>query len=200
MGHTVNDLSVENSVTLSGGAVGTPITLLPDVANATGSANSLPRSDHNHNVPTAAATSISTSSSNTQGTANSFARSDHQHDVTVNSSEATATAAATTTSTTDVLLTGMTLTPGAGTYLVMFSTTLLNSNNGAQRTAISLYANSVRIAASERYVGTGGGAYVGASTQAIITVSDGQAIEVRWRAAGGTSTSQKRTLTLVKLA
>ena len=37
----------------------------------------------------------------------------------------------TTTSATDVLMTGMTLTPAPGTYLVWFSTTLTSTSNNA---------------------------------------------------------------------
>lgn len=81
MGMILDDLTVENSVTLSGGAVGTPSSLTPDLSNAAGSATSISRSDHIHNVPTAAASSQTPDQSNAQGSALTFARADHVHNI-----------------------------------------------------------------------------------------------------------------------
>ena len=55
----------------------TAITLTPNLANATGTANSLSRSDHAHNVPSGSVVQIGTS--NFDGAAASFALSDHVH-------------------------------------------------------------------------------------------------------------------------
>jgi hypothetical protein len=119
------------------------------------------------------------------------------------SAEATATGTITTTSASDVLMTSMTNTPGAGTYLVMFSTSLSHtSSSGA--TYVSLYGNGSQVAASERRLTYTDlkqiGQIVPLATQAVITVAYGQAIEAKWRTSGSTASAYQRTLTLLKIA
>ena len=181
-------------------ATGAPSSQAPDQANAAGSSANLAKADHIHNIPTASAVSISTSTPNAQGAGANFAKADHTHAVSVSNQEATATADDTTTSATDTLMNSMTQTPAAGTYLAIWSGSILNSANGAERTWVSLYAGGSQVSATERGVGTAGGAYAPTSTQAVITVNGSQAIEIRWRAAGGTSTVRNRRLTLIKLS
>ena len=118
--------------------------------------------------------------------------------------QATATGAISTTSLTDVLVTGMTLTPGAGTYLAMFSMTMAHNKTG-QTVFASMYANGVQQASTDRDVGGQAGNLGNGAFQRIVTVGAGQAIEARWRvssnAGGGQGSSPgPRTLTLVKLA
>jgi len=181
-------------------ASGAPSTQNPDQANAAGSSANFAKADHVHNIPTAAATSISTSTTNAQGASTSFARADHTHAVSVTNQEVTATADDTATSLTDILMNSMTVTPAAGTYLVMWSGSIVNSANGIERSWISLYLAGSQVSATERSIGTSGGAFVPSMTQAVITVNGSQAIELRWRVAGGTSTVHSRRLTLLKLA
>jgi hypothetical protein len=182
--------------TISTGAASTQN---PDQANATGSSANLARADHVHQIPTAAASSISTSTTNTQGASTSFARADHTHAVSVTSQEATATADDTTTSATDALMNSMTLTPAAGTYWVLWHGSIVNSANGAERTWVSLYLGGSQVSATERSIGTAGGAYAPSMTGAVLTVNGSQAIELRWRVAGGTSTVHSRRLSILKI-
>jgi parallel beta-helix repeat protein len=115
--------------------------------------------------------------------------------------QATATATTTETSTGDVLMAGMTLTPGEGTYLVMFSSSIKTSTGGASVFA-SIYVNGVQDAHTERE------AFMESSipdtdmpvaTQTFATVAAGQTIEARWRVTAGTGTAKERTLTLLKI-
>lgn len=154
---------------------------------------------HVHSVVTSAP--VATGSANSIGTGNALARASHVHDTVLTSQTVSDTADASTTSLTDVLLTSMSITVAvAGKYDVRFSTSTVNSGNGAERNYFSVYANSVQIAESERKVGISGGAYCDVSTQAITPVlSVGQTIEIRWRVIAGTGTASRRTLTAVRL-
>lgn len=181
------------------GLVGEITTIQPDDAAAAGTVDKFARADHKHAIVAAAASSISTSTTNTEGSSTSFARADHTHAVSITNSEATATADDTTTSATDVLMVSMTLTPAAGTYLVMWSGSIVNSANGAERTWVSLYSGGSQVSATERSIGTGGGAYSPAMTHAVVTVTGSQAIELRWRVAGGTSTVHSRRLSIARV-
>jgi hypothetical protein len=118
--------------------------------------------------------------------------------------QASATSNATTSSGGDVLMAGMTLTPGAGNYIVNFSTSL-NINASNQTGFISVYVNGVQVTHTERRYASPG--FVGAqliipiSVCAYITgVGAGQAVEIRWRSTGGaTLTVPQRTLVLQKV-
>ena len=117
------------------------------------------------------------------------------------SSAATATGTTTTTSATDVQINSMTLTPGAGTYLVMFSSSW--SHSAATTTYVSLYGNGARVDASERQLNVTDlkqyGMVVPVATQAVITVAAAQVIEAKWKTTGATATMYARSLTLVKI-
>lgn len=175
-------------------------TILPDDTASAGTANTFARGDHRHAIVAATAVSLTTASTNAEGASTSFARADHTHAVSVSNQEATATADDTTTSATDVLMVSMTQTPTAGTYFVMWTGSIVNSANGAERTFVSLYLNGTQVSATERSVGTAGGAYAPTAIAAIITTPGSQAIEARWRVAGGTSTVHSRRLTLLRLS
>jgi hypothetical protein len=110
--------------------------------------------------------------------------------------EATATGDITTTAATPALATGMSITPGAGTYLVWFSASVEHDTNTGN-VQLSIYANGALVANSAREVfnRTKGDRRAGA-TQCKVTVGDGQAIEGRWSTPGGTATMGDRTLTL----
>jgi hypothetical protein len=106
----------------------------------------------------------------------------------------------TTTSTTDVALTGMTLTPGAGTYVADFSCNTSNSNNDRTHD-FSFFANGTKITSSERSMelSTATAIHTVALVSEKITVGAGQAIDVRWNVQGNTGTVGNRTLRLIKV-
>ncbi len=118
--------------------------------------------------------------------------------------EVSFTSTITTTSTSDVLLTGMTITPPAGTYLVLFSTWLTQST-GNDVVTMSIYAGGSQIAASVRSAIP----FVGAlsavtqdmplSTNGIITVNGSQAIAINWHVNGGTGSAHTGTLDVLKV-
>lgn len=106
----------------------------------------------------------------------------------------------TTTSTTDVLLTGMTITPGAGTYLVLFTGCSTNNTLSASN-EVSLYLDGVRQNTTARRKNNDS-VVSGTILQGVhafakkVTVSAGQTIEVRWKVSAGTGTFNERILTL----
>lgn len=178
-------------------AVAAPVTQNADQSNAAGSSSNLARADHVHNIPTAAP--VNTGVANSQGSAGTFAKSDHVHNTIIANTAVTATADDTTASPTDVLIVGMSITPAAGTYLATFSTSGLNSGNGASRMFFSIYSGGVQVAHSERELGISGGANIAVHTNAVVTVNGSQAIEAMWRAVAGTNTAHERSLTLIRL-
>lgn len=120
------------------------------------------------------------------------------------STEVSATADATTTSTTDVLMTSMTITPAAGTYKIAFSTCV---DHSAQSVAVvmsiyiggTLQAESVR-APVPRFNALGANSLNPCvSINGIEVVNGSQAIEIRWKTASGTATAHQRTLDIVRL-
>lgn len=118
--------------------------------------------------------------------------------------ETIATANATTTSGTDALITGMTITPAAGNYIVWFSSSVISNNAGAIIT-VSLYINGVQKADSVRTLAPFDGgalsaltARCGVSIQGLATVNGSQTIEVRWNTSGGTATCGPRNLLILR--
>ncbi len=117
------------------------------------------------------------------------------------SSIQTATASTTTTSATDVLMSGMTVTPAAGTYSVFFGTALQHTTNN-QIVYVSIYVGGTKQTYSERPYQSGrwvGSAYCG-DTHARVTVNGSQAIEVRWRTSAATATALQRSLMIVRVS
>jgi hypothetical protein len=116
--------------------------------------------------------------------------------------EVGATNTITTTSTTHVLMTSMTLSPAAGTYLVMFSGTGYNNGTPGGFIECSLYVNGTIVTTSVRR-NTNGGNTNASSLEGVIafqekvTITAGQVIEVRWRVNGATGTMIQRKLTLM---
>jgi hypothetical protein len=115
------------------------------------------------------------------------------------SQQATATATATTTSATDVLVDSMTITPAAGTYLVWFTGSLDNSTN-YQNIYTSVYSGGTQVAASEvvNCAKWTAGDCTSFVCMARVTVNGSQAIEGRWRTAGGTASMFQRTIMIAK--
>ena len=115
--------------------------------------------------------------------------------------EASSTAATTTTITTDVVMTGMTLTPGAGDYLVVFSTSVKTA--AAATVFVSIYVNGAPQAHTERrhfQEGSIAGFEEPLMTYAHVSVGAGQAVEIRWRTSASTATALARTLNLFPVA
>ena len=109
----------------------------------------------------------------------------------------TSTSTITTTSTSDVLVTGMTVTPVAGTYLCFFTSAMEAQTNGNLHWA-SIWSGGSQISGSE---------ITNANDRAspfccvgTTVVNGAQTIEGRWRIASGTATmTGRRTLQLVKI-
>jgi trimeric autotransporter adhesin len=103
------------------------------------------------------------------------------------------------TNTSPVLVTGATITPGGGTYLAIWSASLLITNT-APTVTFSIYANAVIATDSTRTAKTANaGASWPVSTMAIVTVADGQAIEVQAATTANSYTFANRNLLLVRL-
>jgi len=106
------------------------------------------------------------------------------------------------TSATDVLMASMTLTPAAGTYLVLFTGSVESSSAGAS-VFISIYSGGVQVGASEREFrrpGLLGGSTAGSfACVAKVVVNGAQAIEGRWRTTAGTMTAHERTLAILEV-
>lgn len=118
---------------------------------------------------------------------------------------ASSTSNATTTSATQALLTGMTVTPIAGTYQVFFDTSA-QSTTGGNSITFQIYNNGAAIANSSRTIQfptatlIDSGYPFSCATQANgVTVNGAQAITVEWSTNGGTATCLNRTLTVMKI-
>lgn len=120
--------------------------------------------------------------------------------------EVSATASVTAGTGADALLTGMTITPVAGTYLVWYSSDLLCATAGAA-TSFSLYVGGVQKADSLRKVAPFDGGTLSATTarcgvaiNSLVTVNGSQAIEVRWSASSGTNSTSTRTMNILRMS
>lgn len=115
------------------------------------------------------------------------------------------TSTATTLSATPALLTGMTVTPIAGTYQVFFDTSAQTTTGGNSIT-FEIYNNGSAIANSSRtiqfptatLIDSGYPFFCGSQANAV-TVNGSQAITVEWSTNGGTATCLNRTLTVMKI-
>ena len=100
------------------------------------------------------------------------------------------------------VVSGMTITPGAGDYLVWFSGSLESTAGGSTQN-ISLFVDGSQITHTEREILTEGSipdTPFNAVTHAFLPgVTAGQAINVRWRTSGGTATMHERTLTVTRV-
>lgn len=123
-----------------------------------------------------------------------------------NVSQATATTDTTTISTTDVLASPLSVTPGAGDYLIWFSGSLENTSDGLANydQFVSLYVNGVQVGHTERVITTedsiGDTSFPFAGHAYVTGLGASDAIEVRWRTTFGTATMHERTLTLQQLS
>jgi hypothetical protein len=116
-----------------------------------------------------------------------------------------ASAPGTTTTTgpaADAPLAGMLLTPGAGIYLLTFSTSADHTSTNAS-TWFSVYVNGVQVVDTEREFrrgGAGGNVKVPVTINKRIIVGDGEDVEIRWRTSAATASAYQRTLNLLKVA
>lgn len=116
----------------------------------------------------------------------------------------------TTSSQTDVVATGMTLTPPSGTYLVWFSGSALISSEevNADEGYLSIYSDGLQIPSSEERFGAlpstpamTMGVNFPFNCIAKVTVDGNQAIEGRWRVNDDSiATMHQRNLTLLRVA
>ena len=116
--------------------------------------------------------------------------------------QATATGSTTESSATFQVISGMTITPGAGSYLVWFSGSWENDSNN-RVIFLAIFENGVEVAQSEvRLDIRNADVPMPVSTHALITgLGDSQDIDIRWSADGtGTRTMHERTLTILKVA
>lgn len=119
--------------------------------------------------------------------------------------QATAVDTITTNLDTDVLATGMTLTPPAGTYLVWFSGSAESSINVGSNAIVfvSIYSDGSQIVSSEQggSVNNTPGGLFPFNCVAKVTVNGSQAIEGKWRVddALETATMYQRNLTILKV-
>lgn len=118
--------------------------------------------------------------------------------------QVTATGDDSTTSSTDVLMSGMTITPGVGDYLVMFSTSVDSDLNNVT-IFVALYVGGVKVGHTDRQFKRGAASAdttAGIALQAhIIGLTVAQAIEIKWRVTGTGSpiaTAHARTMTLAR--
>ena len=110
--------------------------------------------------------------------------------------QVTGTTTISTSSTTDVTLsTPISITPGAGDYLIFFTAVVSNNTMGIGA-IMSIYVNGVKIPASEIQATSGkaGDKNTIASNAYFPGITAGQAIEIRWRAENNTASVTNRTL------
>jgi hypothetical protein len=95
----------------------------------------------------------------------------------------------------------MSITPGEGTYVALFSASASMNKNG-QTVQVAIFANGTLDTTSVRQLGGQASNIGNFKSMAEITVADGQAIDVRWlissNAGGGQGTMIQRTLMLIK--
>lgn len=111
-----------------------------------------------------------------------------------------------TSGTSDVLLTGMTITPVSGTYMVWFSCDVTSPTAG-DAISFSIYVGGVQKADSLRKIIpfsggtlTTGNARGCAATNGVVTVNGSQAIEIRWSSSTGGVTAQNRTMSILRVS
>lgn len=123
----------------------------------------------------------------------------------ISNTEASATASATAGTGADTLLTGMTITPAAGTYLTWFSCDLNSATSGVV-VSVSIYVGGTQKADSLRKVMpfaggtlTAGSQRALGATNGVVTVNGSQAIEIRWSASAGAPTAAARTMNILRV-
>ena len=119
----------------------------------------------------------------------------------ITNSQTTETANTSTTSLTYVVVSGMTVTPAAGTYKVDFSASGNIDTAGALGN-YALFVGGTIVAHTERdhsYPGTTTEVDRSLHTQAIVTPNGAEAVDVRYQTTDGTYTVHERSLILLRL-
>lgn len=123
----------------------------------------------------------------------------------LNSIEVSATASTTAPTGTDALMNTMTVSPTAGTYIAIFSTDITSGTSGAA-ISVSLYIGGVQDASSLRkIIPFSGGTLTSGSGRGVmainrtVTVTTGQAVEIRWSTSTAGPTAASRVLTLLRI-
>lgn len=99
-----------------------------------------------------------------------------------------------------VQLDSMTITPGAGSYIVHFNSSAGNTNNG-NTSDFRLVVNGVTVAHTVRTVMGAAGGRAGVSIVANITgVLAGHIVEIEWNNSSNTAECEERTLVLIRHA
>jgi len=105
----------------------------------------------------------------------------------------------TTTSTTDVLITGFTLTPQAGTYAVLYNAESLLTTTPKTHWW-SVYKNGIKITDSERSQDTAhSNQNMNDSTMSIFQATGSEQVDVRVRTQNGSLSIYERSLLLIRL-
>lgn len=124
----------------------------------------------------------------------------------ISNTEVSSSSNDTTTSSTDAVLDSMTITPAAGTYLVLFNSWVTHSTANATAT-FSIYKDSTQKTDSIRTLIPFGGAILGLSTQdiavsisGVVTVNGSEAISIKWKTSGGTATAHHRTMNILQVS
>jgi len=170
------------------------------------SSDSIPLHASTHNpggtdpLSTASAITVGTNSVNAEGNTSNLSRSDHTHKVELASFSVRAINSVSTTSPTPVLLTDMTITPVAGTYIVHanFSATLSTNNTTVTG---NIFSGGTLVADTNYSLQRGGGQGNVTLTYVMsceITVNGSQAIEIHWERSAGTATATGRSLTITR--
>lgn len=110
-----------------------------------------------------------------------------------------------TLTTSDVLVNGLTISPAAGTYLMNFTGDVTSAVSGAA-ISISLYVGGIQVGVSLRktipFSGgalTSGNARGMVGTNKVVTITTGQAIEIRGSVSSTGPTVNSGTLTYLRL-
>lgn len=148
--------------------------------------------------PLLTGTPASTGTANSPGIANSFVRSDHVHNTVLTSQNVTSqTVINNFTNTSDTQI--LSVTPIAGTYLVLFNFNISVNSNFDTATG-NIYSGGTKVVDSERTRASGenSGTLLILSGLTIITVDGSQLVELRCRVTTS-STVKNRSLTLVRM-
>jgi membrane protein YqaA with SNARE-associated domain len=95
----------------------------------------------------------------------------------------------------------MSLTPGAGNYVLWFICSTFNSNS-SQTNSFSVYVNGVQVTGTLQSIRVPAvnGSVIGSVMTYLTGVLAGQAVEIRWNTTGGTATATNREMILMKVA
>lgn len=121
-------------------------------------------------------------------------------------SETSSTSSASTSSSTNALMTGMSVSLGPGTFLLLFNTDVNVTTAGAAVTSLFNVGGTDLGVSQQKIVPFDGGTLsVGAARgimhlQATVTLATAQTVEVHWSVSSGTATAANRTLITLQIS